>query len=116
MDECDFKSVAKNTKEILLPIVDGSEIAETELNNLIDEISIIYKKYYDKGLEPRQISHVLHDTSLAMMIASRDLGQAAQFSEFVRNSGDKTRKTIGRHWPPIDKKNWPIDPEQWPAD
>lgn len=116
MDECDFKSVAQNSKDILLPLADGSKIAEKELTGCIDEIYATYKKYYDRGLEPRQISHILLDAALAMMIASRDLGQAALFSEFVRDSGDRTRKTIGRHWPPIDKESWPIDPKQWPLD
>ena len=115
MDECDFQRLAQNTKEILAYLTEKSEIATVELENCIDEISAVYKKYYDKGLEPRHISHVLLDTASATMLAASDLGQAAIFAEHVRDSGKRDCRIISRHWPPVDRKNWPFDPKQWPV-
>lgn len=116
MDECDFRAVAQNTKEILASLTEESEIATSELESCIDELSAVYSKYYNRGLEPRHISHALLDVASGAMIASYDLGQAAIFAEYVRDSGARLCRTVSRHWPPVDRKNWPFDPKQWPVD
>ncbi len=116
MDDCDFRAVAQNTIDSLLVFAGDNSIAKTEMVNCIDEISSSYKRYYNRGLETNQISHILLEIAIAMMIASRDLDSAATFADYVRGVGDRTCKILARHWPPIDKENWPFDPKQWPAD
>ena len=89
---------------------------EGGIRTALTEISDIYKKYYDRGLDPAQVSHVLLELSVGMMFGAKDFKETAEFSRFIIKTGDIASKSVARHWPPIDKKNWPFDPEQWPAD